>query len=74
MWSIDGPCLQGAPYLAREIMNVRRLPECQLTTRHWQSDMDFLRKERVLVAWEGAMWGMQGGVSRGWHLSLNDGY
>lgn len=36
MWSIYGLCLQGAPFLAREVMNVRGLPEYQLTSRHWQ--------------------------------------
>lgn len=49
-------CFQGAHHLARGIMSVYRLLECQLKSRHWQSDMDFQKKERILMAWEREIW------------------
>lgn len=67
-------CFQGTHHLARGVMKVHGLLECQLKSRHWQSDMDFGEKERILMAWEKEMQGMKGKLSRDWYLSLKGGY
>lgn len=51
-------------------MNVHGSPECQLASRLWQTGVDFLSKERVLVAWEGEMRGHARGSIEGLAFEL----